>query len=251
MNLSYMKASSPLNPNLSYKSWFSILCESLLHLAFPHICEGCGTDIIPPDHYLCIQCLSKLPDTHYESHASNPVEKIFWGRLPITAATSKYYFTKDSILQHLLHQFKYRGHQRLGLYLGRRMGSMLINNPRFEDVEALVPLPLFPEKERRRGYNQAMVLCTGINEVWKRPIINDAVVRIRATESQTKKNRIERWQNMEDRFQLKDPLALSHKHVLLIDDVVTTGATLEACGRAILQAENTRLSIATLCISTS
>ena len=249
-----MKTYSPPNPNKSSKSWFSrfsVLHESLLHLAFPHICEGCGTDIISTDHYLCLQCLDKLPPTHFESHANNPVEKIFWGRLPITTATAKYYFTKGSTLQHLLHQFKYRGHQRLGLYLGRRMGSMLAHNPRFKDVEALVPLPLFPEKERRRGYNQAMVLCKGISEAWQRPIIHDAVVRVMATESQTKKNRMERWQNMEDRFQLKNPAALANKHVLLIDDVVTTGATLEACGRAILEAPNTRLSIATLCISAS
>ena len=246
-----MKTTFPLNPSNLPKSWFRLLGESLLHLAFPHICEGCGTDSITPDHYLCLQCLDKLPHTHFESHTNNPVEKIFWGRLPLAAATAKYYFTKGSTLQKLLHQFKYRGHQRLGLYLGRKMGTMLVNNPRFEDVEALVPLPLFPEKERRRGYNQAMVLCKGINEVWPRPIISDAVVRVTATESQTKKNRIERWQNMEDRFQLKDPAVFANKHVLLIDDVITTGATLEACGRAILEAENTRLSIATLCISAS
>lgn len=246
-----MKTAFPSNPFNPPKSWFSLLRESLLHLAFPHICEGCGTDIITADHYLCAQCLDKLPPTRFERHDNNPVEKIFWGRLPLTAASAKYYFTKGSTLQHLLHQFKYRGRQRLGLYLGSHMGSMFASNPRFADVDALVPLPLFPEKERRRGYNQAMVLCQGISEVWPRPIIPDAVVRITATESQTQKNRMERWQNMEDRFQLSDPAALANKHLLLVDDVVTTGATLEACGRAILEAPNTRLSIATLCISTS
>jgi ComF family protein len=246
-----MKANSPLNPIQSIKSRFFILRESLLHLAFPHICEGCGTDTIAIDHYLCIQCLGKVPNTQFEAHVNNPVEKIFWGRLPLVAATAKYYYTKDSTLQQLLHQFKYRGHQRLGLYLGRLMGSMLVNNPRFIDVDALVPLPLFSEKERSRGYNQAMVLCQGISEVWNRPILKDAVVRIAATESQTKKNRVERWQNMQDRFQLKESSTLMDKHVLLIDDVVTTGATLEACGRTILEASNTRLSIATLCISAS
>jgi ComF family protein len=249
-----METYSPTNPNQFSKSWFSrfrLLHEALLHLAFPHICEGCGTDSITTDHYLCLQCLDKLPHTHFESHANNPVEKIFWGRLPLTAATARYYFTKGSTLQQLLHQFKYRGHQRLGLYLGRRMGTMFVNNPRFKDVEGLVPLPLFPAKERRRGYNQALVLCKGISEVWQQPIISNAVVRVTDTESQTQKSCIERWQNMEDRFQLKVPAALANKHVLLIDDVVTTGATLEACGHAIQKAENTRLSIATLCISAS
>jgi len=249
-----MKTNTPPNPNKSSKSWllrFSFLRESLLHLAFPHICEGCGSDNIPTDHYLCLQCLDNLPPTQFERHAHNPAEKIFWGRLPITAAMAGYYFTKGSLLQHLLHQFKYKGHQPLGQYLGRRMGHLLAHNPRFEDVTALVPLPLFAEKEHRRGYNQALVLCQGISEVWQRPILSDAVVRVTATESQTKKNRIERWQNMQDRFQLANAAALASQHVLLIDDVVTTGATLEACGRVILEAENTRLSIATLCISTS
>jgi ComF family protein len=233
------------------QSWFRLLRESLLHLAFPHICEGCGTDVIDAKHYLCLQCLDKLPETHFENHPHNPVEKIFWGRLPVTAATAKYYFTKGATLQHLLHQFKYKGHQRLGFYLGQLMGSMLINNPRFQDVTALVPLPLFPEKERQRGYNQALILCNGISDIWQRPIIKGAVIRATATESQTRKNRVERWQNMENRFELKNNAALNNQHVLLVDDVLTTGATLESCGRVILEAENTRLSIATLCISTS
>jgi ComF family protein len=222
-----------------------------LHLAFPHICEGCGSDIVEEDHYLCIQCLSKLPETHFERYPDNPAEKIFWGRLPITAAASKYYFTKGAVLQHLLHQFKYRGQQRLGFYLGQLMGSMFINNPRFQHVTALVPLPLFSEKERQRGYNQALILCEGISYVWQRPIIKDAVIRATATESQTRRTRVERWQNMENRFELKNAAAFTNQHLLLVDDVVTTGATLESCGRAILEVENTQLSIATLCISTS
>lgn len=242
-----------LPPNLSNlpKSWFRLLRESILHLAFPHICEGCSTDIVDANHYLCLQCRDQLPETHFQSHADNPVEKIFWGRLPLTAATASYYFTKGATLQHLLHQFKYKGQQRLGFYLGQLMGSQLINNPRFQEVTALVPLPLFPKKERQRGYNQAMVLCEGISDVWQRPIIKNAVIRASATESQTRKNRMERWQNMENRFELNDKAALAHQHILLVDDVVTTGATLESCGRAILEAANARLSIATLCISTS
>ncbi|HYH15986.1 MAG TPA: phosphoribosyltransferase family protein [Flavisolibacter sp.] len=246
-----MKTSFPLNPIQSLKSRFSILSESILHLAFPHICEGCGTDTVAMGHFLCLECKSKLPETHFTNLPNNPVEKIFWGRLPVEAATATYYFTKDSTLQQLLHQFKYRNHQRLGAYLGRILGNTLANSPRFQDVDALIPLPLFSEKEHHRGYNQALILCEGISEVWQRPIIKDAVMRISPTESQTKKNRVERWQNMENQFQLKDPSAVTGKHLLLVDDVVTTGATLEACGRAILQGEHTRVSITTLCISTS
>jgi ComF family protein len=242
---------SPHNLIQSYSSRFSFLKESILHLLFPHLCAGCGTDTITIEHYLCAQCVSALPQTAFEKHAHNPLEKIFWGRLPLVAATARYYFTKHSQLQELMHQFKYRERKELGFYLGRLLGSAIASTDRFNDVDVLVPLPLFVDKERQRGYNQSMVLCEGIADVWLRPILDNAVARIYATESQTKKNRVERWQNMQDRFQLLDPAAVANKHILLIDDVITTGATLEACGRVLLNGQNTRLSIATLCISAS
>ncbi|HYK55213.1 MAG TPA: phosphoribosyltransferase family protein, partial [Flavisolibacter sp.] len=120
---------------------------------------------------------------------------------------------------------------------------------RFSHVDALIPLPLFPAKERKRGYNQATVLCEGMAATLQKPILKDVVQRVSYTDSQTKKNRVERWQNMEGRFELTHPGLVEGKHVLLVDDVITTGATLEACGREILQATNVQLSIATLCFS--
>jgi ComF family protein len=131
------------------------------------------------------------------------------------------------------------------------LGETLAQTPRFADVDALIPLPLFPEKEHHRGYNQSAILCKGISEVWNKPILNKVVTRQHHTESQTKKNRIERWENMEGKFELTDASAIADKHILLVDDIVTTGATLEACAHAILQAPQTRLSISTLCISSS
>ena len=241
----------PPHPIATWSSRFSLLKESILHLLFPHLCAGCGTDIITIEHYLCAQCLTALPQTQFEKHSNNPMEKIFWGRLPVVAATAQYYFTKNAQLQALMHQFKYKGQKELGFYLGRLLGNAIASTDRFDDVDALVPLPLFADKERQRGFNQSLVLCEGIAAVWQRPILTNAVERIYPTESQTKKNRIERWQNMQDRFQLKDPAVVANKHLLLIDDVVTTGATLEACGQVLLNGQNTRLSIATLCISTS
>ena len=223
--------------------------EALLHLAFPHVCEGCGTDTLPQDHYLCVHCLEALPKTAYPLHADNPVEQLFWGRLPVHQAAAHFYFTRESTVQHLVHQFKYFGHKELGLYLGRLMGYELQAAGRFGDIEAIIPLPLHTSRERRRGFNQALVLCRGIAEVLQRPVLEDVVIRTERTESQTKKSRIERWQNMQGKFQLRDANRIKDKHILLIDDVVTTGATLEACGQALLQAPGTRLSIATLCTS--
>lgn len=229
--------------------WTGGLKESILHFLFPHVCEGCGTDVLEPDHFLCLKCLSDLPKTEFQYYPNNPVEKTFWGRLPVTSASAHCYFTKGSLMQNLMHQLKYKGNKEMGLYLGRLMGRALADSNRFRYVDALIPLPLFPLKEKKRGYNQAALLCEGAAEVMNKPVWKDVVVRTTHTESQTKKNRTERWLNMEGRFELAQPQKIDGKQVLLVDDVITTGATLEACGAALLQAQNVRLSIATLCIS--
>jgi ComF family protein len=223
--------------------------ESLLHLAFPHVCEGCGSDQLESAQLLCLRCLSSLPATNFHLHPNNPIEKIFWGRIPVTYAASQYYFTKESMMQHLMHQFKYKGNKELGLYLGQLMGFAFAGSNRFSFVDALVPLPLHRSKEHKRGFNQAALLCEGIATVLKKPVLKDAVTRRGSTESQTKKGRIQRWQNMEGRFEIGQTKALEGRHILLVDDVITTGATLEACGRELLKAENIQLSIATLCFS--
>lgn len=223
--------------------------DSLLHLAFPHVCEGCGTDNLQAEHLLCLRCLSSLPETNFHMHANNPIEKIFWGRIPVTNATAQYYFTKESLMQRLMHQFKYKGNKDVGLYLGKLLGWALAASNRFSFVDALVPLPLHKSKEHKRGYNQATILCEGISSVVNKPVLKNIVTRPEQTETQTKKGRVQRWQNMEGKFQLTNNAGIEGKHILLIDDVVTTGATLEACGRELLKAENVQLSIATLCFS--
>jgi ComF family protein len=216
------------------------------HLFFPHICAGCGTDVLNRRSPLCIRCVDRLPLTNFHLHANNPVEKKFWGRLPIVSAASFCHFTAESLIQFLLHQLKYKGNKDIGIFLGRMMGNTLQESNRFMDINALLPLPLYAAREKKRGYNQAAVLCDGMAETMKLPVIRDAVIRLSATETQTHKNRADRWQNMEGRFQLVNSGAISNKHVLLVDDVVTTGATLEACGRELLKTGDTRLSIATL-----
>jgi ComF family protein len=223
--------------------------EALLHLAFPHVCEGCGTDNLQAEHLLCLRCLSSLPSTNFYMHPNNPIEKIFWGRMPVTSASSQYYFTKESMMQHLMHQFKYKGNKEVGIYLGRLMGWALQESNRFSFVDALIPLPLHKSREHKRSYNQAAILCEGISSVLNKPVLKNVVIRPEQTETQTKKGRIQRWQNMRGKFELTNPQAIEEKHVLLVDDVVTTGATLEACGQEILKAKNTQLSIATLCFS--
>ena len=158
---------------------------------------------------------------------------MFWGRLPLQSAGATYYFTKESLVQHLMHQLKYKGNKELGIQLGMLMGDALKKSGRFP-ADALIPLPLFPAKEKRRGYNQATVLCEGISATMHIPVWDQVVKRPEHTETQTKKGRVERWKNMEGKFIVQDPALLQNKRLLLVDDVVTTGATLEACGTELL-----------------
>jgi ComF family protein len=223
--------------------------ESILHVVFPHVCDGCGSDLLNIESRLCIRCLASLPETNFEMHPNNPVEKDFWGRLPIVSGSAHLYFTKESLVQHLMHQLKYRGNKELGVQLGRIMGYALKSSNRFDKIDALIPLPLFPSKEKKRGYNQAKVLCDGIAEILNIPVLSNVIIRPQHTETQTKKGRIERWKNIEGKFKLIEPIAIQNKHLMLVDDVVTTGATLEACGNELLSANNVKLSVATLCIA--
>lgn len=171
---------------------------------------------------------------------------MFYGRMPVEHAASAFYFNKDSLLQHLIIQLKYHNNQTAGLFLGKLLGNIIFNAQRFNDVDVIVPLPLNEKKLFKRGYNQALLLAKGVAEILNKPLIENAVKRVLFTETQTQKDRITRWQTMENVFTVADESALHNKHVLLIDDIVTTGATLESCGIVVLKIPNTKLSICTL-----
>jgi ComF family protein len=225
------------------------IISSTIHLFYPHLCLGCASDLLPKDNLLCLQCTTNLPHTHFASTANNPIEKKFWGRLPITAAHSEFYFSKGTLMQHLIHQLKYKGNTDIGFYLGQLMGKNLLSSGRFKSIDGLIPLPLFVDKEHKRGYNQATIICNGIADVMKIKVEDKLVIRQHFTQTQTRINRNERWDNVAQSFATINPTALQHKHWLLVDDVVTTGATLEACGKVILNTPNATLSIAALAMA--
>lgn len=227
-------------------NYISTFFDDLLHLVYPHSCPGCGNDVIGGNQFLCIGCLNELPVTGFFSADDNPVEKIFWGRVDVVHAGALVYFTKQSIMQRLLHLFKYRGNKEVGLFFGRRIAEELIGSARFGDIDVLVPLPLHYKKEKLRGYNQAEELCNGMAESLNLPVLPNAITRKSRTKTQTHMNRMERWGNIDGKFELSREEYLKGKHVLLVDDVITTGATLEACGTEILKAKGARLSIASL-----
>jgi ComF family protein len=207
--------------------------KGAFQLLYPHTCTGCGSDLVFSNQLLCLRCIAKLPHTSFALFTGNPVEKIFNGRLQINAAHSEFFFSKNTLIQRLIHQLKYRNNRSIGIYLGELTGETLLKSNRFSGIDCLIPLPLYPEKEFRRGYNQAEVLCNGISNVTMIPVMKNNVVRNKATETQTRKHRSERWENVSGSFQVREPEKLLNKNVLLIDDVLTTGATLEACGSVI------------------
>ncbi len=222
------------------------IVNSTLHLFYPHVCTGCGSDLLKEDDLLCLKCIHNLPHTNFAALANNQIEKDFWGRIQLTAAYSQFYFSKEFLIQHLIHQLKYNGDTKIGFYLGEVMGKTLLNSNRFSSIDAIIPLPLYADKEHKRGYNQATIICNGISSVMNIPVLNGAVIRQHATETQTHKHRNERWENVKSSFKVAKENELTGKHLLLVDDVVTTGATLEACGNVILETANVELSIATL-----
>jgi ComF family protein len=227
------------------KSLNSIL-HSFTHLFYPSTCCGCNSDLLSEQTLFCIYCQASMPLTGFEFFSGNPIEKIFWGRTEIEAATAHLYFTNGSIIQHSLHLLKYQGRKEIGIYFGQSMGKLLKQSIRFQTCELIIPLPLFSAREKKRGYNQASMIATGISQKLNIPVISDAVIRIKKTATQTHKSRIQRWKNMEATFKIRDPQKILGKHILLVDDVVTTGASLEACARVLLEIQGLRVSIACL-----
>jgi ComF family protein len=222
------------------------ILRDTLHLFYPHQCKGCGTDLLAHSDHICLTCLLELPSTGFAPLANNPVEKYFWGRIPFQAAHSEFYFSKGTLIQQLIHQLKYKGDTSLGQFLGSLMGSSLKQSGRFNSLDAIIPLPPFADRERKRGYNQSAILAEGISQQLQVPVITGNVIRQYATETQTRKHRNERWENVHQSFQVKFPDQLKNLQLLLVDDVVTTGATLEACAQTIIRNSAASISIAVL-----
>lgn len=220
--------------------------NDILSLIFPDICAGCDNILVSGEKYICTQCKFKLPETGFHHILENPVEKHLWGRIRFERASSLLYFNKGLMVQQLMHRFKYGNNPGIGHLLGRYYGSQLIKIPGFMETECIVPVPLFPKKKHKRGYNQSAEFGKGLSDAMNANLICNNLIRIQPTSTQTKKSRVERWENVEGVFQLKYPKKLKGKKVLLVDDVITTGATLEACGSVLFKEAECQLSIATI-----
>ena len=220
--------------------------SDVLELLFPSLCITCGERLITQERYLCFNCWSDLPQTHFHTDPENKVAQLFWGRVKVENATAFFSYKKGSNYQQLIHFMKYRGLKELGFETGLRFGHILNESESFNTVDLIVPVPLHPKKEKKRGYNQCHWIAEGIARSMEKEVVNDNLFRKIFTTTQTRKNRYERWQNVEGIFGIHQPEAFRGKHILLVDDVVTTGSTLEACAYQLLQRKDTRVSIATL-----
>ena len=199
-----------------------------LHLFYPHICMHCGSEELSAETVLCEACVKNLPYTEFLAIENNKVEKIFWGRVPIQRAGASLFFTKDSIVQSLIFALKYKHQKKAGRLLGNIMGQDIINSQRFKNIDCMIPIPLSKKKQRKRGYNQAMLLCEGIQEKLPHIPILTVLAKQKSSKSQTSQNRIQRNHLSEQPFMLVGPNALINKNILIVDDVITTGATMEA-----------------------
>ena len=225
------------------------LMNDVLGLFYPRICGGCDSHLMKHENNLCLMCLHGLPKTYFWDYDVNPIEKLFWGRLEVSSACTFLHFEKDNVVQHLMHRFKYKGKAEIGSELGRIFASILKDKKWFTDVDVIIPIPLHVSKEERRGYNQSAYIANGMGEVFDVAVRSRALKRIIASESQTRKSRFDRTENVDRVFQLQNPNSVKGRNVLLVDDVVTTGATLEAAGLEILNAGADRLYIATIAVA--
>lgn len=224
---------------------FNPLAE-LIRLIYPSTCCACGTALVGEEQNLCSHCLLHLPLAHLTPHADNFVERHYIGRVPIKNATTLLVFRKDNITQHIVHEIKYYGNRKLAVQMGRMLGAEINDCQRFASVDYLVPVPLHRRRKWQRGYNQSEKICEGIAEVFQRPIITKNLVRDKYTDSQTRRDRISRMDNMSEVFAVRNPEELENKHILIVDDVITSGATIESCWIALSSIPGITVSVASV-----
>lgn len=215
-------------------------------LFYPRVCQACGNSLFKGEEIICTFCMYHLPKTNYHEDENNPIIRHFWGKVNISAASSYYFFNKGQKVQKLVHRLKYKGQKEIGLKIGELYGHELSKSERFCSADLIVPVPLHKSRLRTRGYNQSDFFAKGLSSALNIPAETALLVRNKKTETQTRKNRFSRWQNVSEVFSLRTKTTIEGKHFLLVDDVITTGSTLSACAEVLLKHKNTKVSIASI-----
>lgn len=223
-----------------------IILNELSNLFFPNFCPACDTKLLPAEEGVCLQCLHKLPKTNNFNQPDNLAETLLAGRFPFERVATFCIYSKQGVLQPLIHQLKYNHKKEIGTLLGKLFGKDLLGSQFIKTVDLIVPVPLHPKKQKQRGYNQAEIIAAGLSQATSIPVSTDNLVRRIHNPTQTKRSKTQRWENVKDIFDVTHPQLFMGKHLLLVDDVITTGSTLEAGAHALLKNGDTKISIATL-----
>lgn len=223
-----------------------MIWKGLASLFYPELCNACSESLVSGEKHLCLDCWATLPRTRFHLYDDNPLCRIFTGRIPIIRASSFFFFDKSSRVQQMLHAVKYKGNRRLARFLGECYGRELRSTAWNNEDDILTAIPLHPKKLAMRGFNQSDEFAGGLSSSLQVPFDPGLLARTVFTETQTRKDRLQRWENVENVFEVTAPEKIAGKNVVLADDVLTTGATLEACGHALLEAGARSLKILTI-----
>ena len=227
-------------------SYLYDLWDDFISLLFPRLCYACGNHLMRNEYLICTECYVVIPRTNYHSIQDNPVAQLFWGRCLIEKAAAFSYYNKGSRIRNLIHNLKYKGIREIGYELGKIYGQSLKSSGFVCDIDLVIPVPLHPAKKRIRGFNQSETISRGIADSAMLPVDVNSLARIMVSATQTKRSRYDRWTNVEGIFQVIDPQSIIGKHVLLVDDVITTGSTIESCTNELLKVEGVRVSVVAL-----
>jgi len=222
---------------------------SLVDLFYPRLCLACQKNLVSVETSICLHCNYNLRPTSYHTITPNPVLERFWGRVELEHATTAYSFNKGGLLQHLIHQLKYENKPQIGIELGKMHGSLLKETAPYNTVDYIIPVPLHPKKKHLRGYNQATMIAKGLAMSMEKKWSSDYLIRTDNTETQTQKSRLDRFSNVENAFGINNEQGLEGKHLLLVDDVITTGATLEACAHTLLAIKGVKVSVVAIALA--
>ena len=225
------------------------IVEDFVSLFYPQLCLICNENLLKEEECICLACLHQTPKTDCFLQKENMVSKRFWGRVKLENAAALFQFKKQGNAQKLIHPLKYEGGKTIGVFLGKQIAYAIRDSKFFEGIDLIMPVPLHPKKEKIRGYNQSKYIVKGVNEVLQLEENFKSLIRIENTDSQVRKKRFSRWENMMNSFALKESQKLKNKHILLVDDVITTGSTLEACAQKLLEVEDVKVSIVTIAVA--
>jgi ComF family protein len=227
-------------------SYFYDFWDDLVSLLFPRLCFACGNHLLRNERLICTECYIVIPRTNYHNEKNNRVEELFWGRCMIEKAAAFSYYNKGSRIRNLIHNLKYKGVSELGYELGKIYGVSLAASGFTKDIDLIIPVPLHPAKMRSRGFNQSEIISMGIADSTLLPVNVNLLLRAMVSATQTNRSRYERWENVEGIFRITDAQTLRGKHVLLVDDVITTGSTIESCAKELLSIEGVKVSVVAL-----